>query len=600
MSTPVTDGVSRKLKPTGTDPPLRGDGHKAAKATKKRAREAREAREAEQAAHEAQDDHDNEVEDPHNGDNTTSGVEPAYQEEEPDGDQGQHETDPDQEARAQTILENTLEFPKILTRATMRHLKTTGTDRPLELLALRPTYFDIGIWDSESSGSSPRAGSTSMDTDTDDASWSPSQEDQPMTTEEAMIESRQREKLELENRLNQFGQDLDDARRATALQASDAEKARKARAHAEARAASLEAEVSSWERANEIGSKAATASAGDLYALADNLGERLDPRVLNKPPPYEGSRDRMQIEDWLNTVQAFLTATGTPKSRMVAAASTYLRGAAAKHWMFEEVTLGRNGADPTDWAVFSRRMKARFDTADREEKARHDLDTLQQGNSSASSYTNRYEDLLHLIPTMSEPDKIWHYFHHMHPSLKNKCSLNPRTGRKWVTYEAARNFVLAYAAATDFRPNPPNPNTPKPRAGQAATALRNQAVALEKAGREWGREGPWRLQKLRRNELDLDTSGNGSGSHKDGDTQGIAPGVLAQGQVSKGRLLYLLEGKLPFSKYLKDLQHLPGHHCVHCYQAGHVARDCKNHPVMKPYDPNFKRGGKGGKGKAGK
>lgn len=173
----------------------------------------------------------------------------------------------------------------------------------------------------------------------------------------------------------------------------------------------------------------------------------------NKPEPYDGRRDALQVNSWLHQVQNYLyvTQANNPQQAIdeimkVTVASSLLKGTAANWWYM----LVQSGQAPGTWEEFCGAVRNEFVPQDSVRRARDRLRGLVQ-KTSVSTYLSMFRNIVIAIPGMSEDEKLDRFCAGLKPQVRLEVLKgNPETLNDASTI--ALNVDNALMGAGMFRP----------------------------------------------------------------------------------------------------------------------------------------------------
>lgn len=128
----------------------------------------------------------------------------------------------------------------------------------------------------------------------------------------------------------------------------------------------------------------------------------------NKPDSFEGTRDFLTLNNWLYTIEQYLSLTrisvptiSITDHNKIAIASSYLKGNAAI-WLYNKVNSSNI---PATWEAFKNAISTEFIPADHTQRAREKFKRLKQV-SSVEKYLSEYRNFILMIGNTNEGEKL--------------------------------------------------------------------------------------------------------------------------------------------------------------------------------------------------
>ena len=166
---------------------------------------------------------------------------------------------------------------------------------------------------------------------------------------------------------------------------------------------------------------------------------------MPKPAVYSGAED---VDEALFTFEAYLQATCAPESAWPTIATPLLTGAARKAWMTVAMSLQRQGI-AASWASFKKSLRDAFAVPNKELHARLQLKNAKQMDKSVVQYVQDVRNLIASIanPPPTEQEQILALYTGLHPDMRLKVAVDPRTGTFWSSFEALATYLISLETA---------------------------------------------------------------------------------------------------------------------------------------------------------
>lgn len=177
---------------------------------------------------------------------------------------------------------------------------------------------------------------------------------------------------------------------------------------------------------------------------------------LARPDLFHGNKqkDKLTVQEWLSTVNDYLYASKIANTdiQKVQFAEGHLTAEARRAWNVAKTNLHRPTAlDTSPYAGitfhdFEQHLNDRWSTSCTEVEAHYKMDALQQNGSSMAKYVARFDDLCTYFPRMDLSDKIHKFITKMDPVYQQQLAIDPRTQKRWTSYDALKEYSLNHAA----------------------------------------------------------------------------------------------------------------------------------------------------------
>eukprot|EP00775_Hariotina_reticulata_P004792 gene4793-5042_t len=238
------------------------------------------------------------------------------------------------------------------------------------------------------------------------------------------------------------------------------------------------------------------AQVADLQQQVTSLTSKSFVSSLAKPTSFTGSpaQDKMPVREWLSIVKDYLYSSNIARTdvQRVQFAEGYLKAEARRAWIAFKVGLHKPTDDDSSpyagvtFAAFEKHLLQRWNPTSSEVDARTKLDMLSQAHLSITAFVNRFEDLCTFLPSMDEGDKVHKFLTKLDVAIQSHCAINPATGQRWTSYEAAKEFAVNYCATVASAANT------RKRAGALQQGINAAQGALTSGGSSAG----WQQHKL--------------------------------------------------------------------------------------------------------
>jgi hypothetical protein len=295
-------------------------------------------------------------------------------------------------------------------------------------------------------------------------------------------------------------------------------------------------------------------------------------KLVNKPPAYSGVTSGRNFEDWLLKMQQYLAVTGAAVSSHVALAATYLEGEALRWWSARSVSLQREGQNVASMEVFVDALRERFAYKNPEVQARNRLLGLKQGSMSVTDYINEFDSCYNHLPSWDEQEKVHKFLSGLNKTWKERCWINPLTGKRWTTYYPLANHLVSLLSETGILTDALQgslPDQDRPSTGQGRAPAQQQA---SKRGRSRSRDraGGSYAAAAQRGQSTGARPGHGQQPNRQGFG---SPDNMRTYKNKKGQS-FQRNAHLVSWMVKKDPQP-----CWCCYTPGHQVKDCTASPA---------------------
>lgn len=170
----------------------------------------------------------------------------------------------------------------------------------------------------------------------------------------------------------------------------------------------------------------------------------------SKPKPFQGNIDAEECLNFLDCQAAYYEAVLLPQTQWVTYTALMLEGSAQSWWRNSGLTK------TTPWDEFQKAFLAYFTPPDTVNKARREIEQLQQGKTSIAAYTEKFRRLLRLIPNLDAESILFRYTQGLEKDTKLQVLL-----RAPDTLDEA--VVMATRIYGTFHPSEPIPQPSSPQ-----------------------------------------------------------------------------------------------------------------------------------------
>ena len=175
-------------------------------------------------------------------------------------------------------------------------------------------------------------------------------------------------------------------------------------------------------------------------------------KSISKPESFCGTADVKDDPDtWVAQMRNFLLLSGTPPAIQSQVAATYLKSSAAQ-WYNTLTPLERGQL--TDFEAFASKVLTRFRPLDIVAQARSKLSRLQQ-TGSVEKFNQQFQQIMSLIPTMNEEERIDAYRRKLKYQLQLQLVTQEYHSLSEIMNVALRTDALMFESQKTFRINKP-------------------------------------------------------------------------------------------------------------------------------------------------
>lgn len=214
---------------------------------------------------------------------------------------------------------------------------------------------------------------------------------------------------------------------------------------------------------------------------------------ISKPDSFNGDT-KSDVDTWIAQMRHYLLLTGTPSNMQSHVASTYLKSTAAQ-WYNTLPVMER--AQITNFETLAQSILNRFRPLDIVSQARRKLAKLHQ-TGSVESFNQAFMQLMSLIPTMNEEERINMYRYKLKFELQKQLVTQEYTSLSAIMNVALRtdsllfehNMIKPSNTRPQYRPNTFKHRTENNNATAAAAQLNNIKIDQPDASTEHEQDQP--------------------------------------------------------------------------------------------------------------
>lgn len=156
----------------------------------------------------------------------------------------------------------------------------------------------------------------------------------------------------------------------------------------------------------------------------------------------------MTFKDWLLKIKQHLAVTAVPQTAEVALAALYLEGEALCWCSAHSVSLLREGKHIAIMEVFVEAFQERFAYKNPESAARNKLLILRQDSRTIVQYMNEFDSCYNHLPSWDEQENIHKILFGLNRTWRDRCAINPQTGKRWVSYYPLALYLVSLLPET--------------------------------------------------------------------------------------------------------------------------------------------------------